>query len=110
MQSNHHRLNAFTIMEVTITMLVAAIVIGITYTAYTIISKSFINFKAKNEDIALLARIDKVIKRDFDRAVVIEADDTGIEMINNNQLPVHYAIAPTYIVRKTIVTDTFKVL
>jgi len=109
MQNSHHRLNAFTIMEVTIAMLVAAIVIGITYTAYTIVSKSFIDFKAKNEDIALLARIDQVMKRDFDRAVMIEADNTGIEMINNTQLPVHYEITPMYILRKTIATDTFKV-
>jgi len=109
MQSSHHRLNAFTIMEVTIAMLVTAIVIGITYTAYTIISKSFIDFKAKNEDIALLTRIDQVMKRDFDRAVMIEADNTGIEMINNNKLPVHYEITSTYIVRKTITADTFKV-
>lgn len=108
-QNKHQRLPAFTIMEVTIAMLVAAIVIGMTYTAYTIISKSFIDFKAKNEGIALLARIDHVMKRDFDRAVMIEVDDTGITMINNNQLPVHYEIMPSYILRKTSVADTFKV-
>lgn len=96
-------------MEVTITMMVAAIVIGITYTAYTIIKKSFVDFKAKNEDIALLARVDQVMKRDFDRAVIIQADNTGIDLINEDQPPVHYEITPTYILRKTTATDTFKV-
>lgn len=96
-------------MEVTITMLVAAIVIGITYTAYTIISKSFTDFKTKNEAIALLARIDQVIRRDFDRAVMIEADNAGINLLNDDRSFVHYEMTAAYILRKTSVTDTFKV-
>ncbi|WP_448698216.1 hypothetical protein ACFGVR_15465 [Mucilaginibacter sp. AW1-3] len=96
-------------MEVTITMLIAAIVIGITYTAYTIVSQSFIHFKGKNEGLALLANVDHLLQRDFARAELIVADDSGITMQGDHQAPVHYEMAAAYLVRKSLTTDTFKV-
>ena len=49
---NKHRIKAFTIMEVTVTMLIAAILIGITYTTYSIVLKSYNSFTTKNADMA----------------------------------------------------------
>jgi Tfp pilus assembly protein PilE len=109
MYNKNQQLKAFTIMEVTITMLIAVIVIGITYTAYTIVNKSFLNYKSKNEDIALLARIDHLIRRDFEQATIVEGDQTGINIIKSGQPSIHYEITPGYILRKATVTDTFKV-
>lgn len=108
-QNNPYQVKAFTIMEVTITMLVAAIVIGITYTAYTIISRSFIDFKSKNEDIALIARIDHLVKRDFEQADLIVTDESGVSIQKLGLMPVHYEFNPSYIVRRSVVADTFKV-
>lgn len=96
-------------MEVTITMLVAAIVISITYTAYEIVSKSFIGFKSKNEDMAVIANVDHLMKRDFERADIIAISNAGIALQQADKPTVYYEFANTYIVRKSITTDTFKV-
>jgi Tfp pilus assembly protein PilE len=110
MPSKPHKIKAFTIMEVTVAMLIAAIVIGITYTAYNIISKTYGNFKKKNEDMAVLARLDQLLRRDFDRADLIT--ESGHEMIfqKEGQPDIRYEIAPTYLVRNAISVDTFKVV
>jgi len=103
------KVKAFTILEVTITMLIAAVVISITYTAYEIVSKSFISFKSKNEDMAMVANIDHLLKRDFDRADIILSANTGIELRQQDKPVIYYEFANAYIVRKSGAIDTFKV-
>jgi len=104
------KIEAFTILEVTITMLIAGIVISIAYTAYGIISKSFLEFKSKNEDMAMIANIDHLLKRDFDRADMILSGNSGIELRQYGKSVIYYEFANAYIVRKSITTDTFKVV
>jgi len=105
-----NKIKAFTILEVTITMLIAGIVISIAYTAYGIISKSFLGFKSKNEDMAMIANIDHLLKRDFDRADMILSGNSGIELRQYGKPVIHYEFANAYIVRRSITTDTFKVI
>ena len=105
---NRKRVQAFTIMEVTITMLVAAILIGITYTTYTIVSRSYLSFKAKNDGMAVLERLDELLKKDFDRSEIVLKDTSGLSFKIKNDL-VKYTITPDYIIRVSAVTDTFKV-
>jgi hypothetical protein len=58
-------------MEVTVTMMIAAILMGITYTTHIIVSKSYLSFNTKNAGMAEVELLDKLLKRDFDRADVI---------------------------------------
>jgi Tfp pilus assembly protein PilE len=104
----NHRVKAFTIMEVTITMLIAAILIGITYTAYSIIVKSYISFSKKNEDMAVLVRLDELLKKDFAHSEIILKDNNGISF-NSDDHVVKYQFNPDFIVRTTTRADTFKV-
>jgi Tfp pilus assembly protein PilE len=109
MPNKKHHIKAFTILEMTIAMLVAAIVIGITYTCYGIINKSYLTFKHKNEGIALLSRVDQLIRRDFEQADLITGNTNVITIQEDNKPIIGYEFTPDYIIRKANIIDTFKV-
>lgn len=103
-----HRLKAFTILEVTITMLIAGVLIGITYTSYSIVFKSYHSFTTKNEDMAVLINLDHLLKRDFEKADTILKDASGIVLTKDNQL-IKYTFMSDFVVRTAARIDTFKV-
>lgn len=104
---NKHKVKAFTIMEITVAMLLAAIVIGITYTAYSIISQSYIAYHNKNEDMAGLVRLDELLKKDFSHADTISKVDNGI-LCKIDTIGITYEFQPEYTVRHSTIIDTFK--
>jgi len=103
-----NKIKAFTIMEVTITMMIAAILMGITYTAYSIVSRSYLSFNTKNKDMAELEQLDGLLKKDFDRAEIILKETDGIS-IKHTDRTVSYQFNPDYIIRTAGITDTFKI-
>jgi Tfp pilus assembly protein PilE len=105
---NKHQVKAFTIMEVTITMLVAAILIGITYTSYSIVSKSYLSFNVKNNDMAVLERLDELLKKDFEHAEIILKDTSGISLRSADRI-INYKFSPDFMVRTAGIVDTFKI-
>jgi hypothetical protein len=105
---NKNKVRAFTIMEVTIAMLISAIVIGITYTIYTIVTKSYNSFNIKNENVAVVLRLDELLKKDFDHAEFILKTSNGIS-VQNPSGNITYQFDPDFVVRAGLITDTFKV-
>jgi Tfp pilus assembly protein PilE len=105
---NRYKVKAFTILEVTITMLVTALLVAITYASYSIVMKSYRSFTNKNDDMAVLFTLDHLLKRDFDQAETIRKDTNGI-MLTNNFKVVKYIVTPDFIVRHAIRIDTFKI-
>jgi len=103
-----NRVKAFTIIEVTITMLISAIVIGITYSVYSIVSYSYSSFNSKNENMAVVLRLDELLRKDFDRSQCIVKDTSGITFQAAGRL-IKYKFDPDYILRIDLITDTFKV-
>ena len=103
-----HRLKAFTILEVTITMLIAGVLIGITYTSYSIVFKSYHSFTVKNEDMAVLINLDHLLKRDFEKADTVLKDTSGTVLIEDNKV-IKYVFMPDFVVRTAARIDTFKV-
>jgi len=77
---NKYRVKAFTIFEMVITMMITAIVIGIAYTSYSIVVKSYNSFNNKNNDMAVVINLDHLLKRDFERAETILKDTDGIAL------------------------------
>jgi hypothetical protein len=95
-------------MEVTVAMLIASIVIGITYTVYNIVSKSYCVYNTKNKGLAQLTRLDELLKNDFEHAETISEKQDGLLFKNQDKL-ISYNISPEYIVRISTSTDTFKI-
>jgi hypothetical protein len=102
------KLNAFTIMEITITMLLAGLVISITYTAYTIISGSYLGFTNKNREIAEVIQLDRLLKKDFYRASSISGNNQKI-LFRTDSADIRYEFAPDRVTRTQGITDTFKI-
>ncbi len=107
--SNARRLKAFTILEVSITMLIAAILIGITYTAYTIVSKSYLSFHSKNQDMAEVEQLDDWLKKDFDNAIIIQKETDGISLEKSDQRKIKYNFNTDFVVRISDRIDTFNI-
>jgi len=105
---NKNSVKAFTLMEVTIAMLISAVVIGITYTSYSIVVKYYVAYAKKNTEIIGLTTIDHLLRRDFERADSIRNDTGGIAFSVGGQL-VKYEFDTNFIVRKAAGIDTFKV-
>jgi len=102
------RIRAFTIIEVTIAMLISAMVIGITYSIFLIVSRSYQSFNTKNDTMAVVLKLDELLRKDFDRSLAVWKDTSGIEI----QYPgnrVRYKFDTAYVVRIGVRTDTFKV-
>lgn len=103
-----NRVSAFTIIEITITMLISAILIGITYTSYSIIARSYSSFNTKNENLAVVLRLNKLLQKDFDRCEMVLKDSTGLSITFPDH-KVKYKFEPDYTVRIGSMADTFKV-
>lgn len=103
------KLPAFTLMEVTIAMLIAAIVIAITFTTYRVVSGSYFNFNRKQEKVAMLTTIDKLLKQDFIKAKSIVKTADGVFFEINDGI-VTYSFKDSYILRDqfSLGIDTFK--
>ena len=102
------RVKAFTILEVTIAMLLTGLAAGITYTVFSIVLKSYHNYGARNDRISAIITLDHVIKRDFELADTILNYDGGV-LMRSGQKNVKYVFSPDYILRETGRIDTFRV-
>jgi hypothetical protein len=108
----NRRLPAFTILELTVSMLLAALVISITYAALQIVTRSYQSFGRKNEELAILVRLDQVLRRDISASQGVYKTEHGIVLPGAaaDQASIRYEFDPEAILRKTeLVTDTFKV-
>ena len=94
-------------MEVTIAMLLSAIVIGLTYTVFSLVTRSYQSYQTKHRQMATLLSLDGLLRRDFDRVELILKDTDGIVLANKNNL-IKYRFYPDYVLRKGIATDTFR--
>ena len=102
------KVRAFTIMEVTVSMLIAAIVIMIVYTAYRIIGSSYADYDHKNKLVSELIIADKILKKDFSNALDILQTSEGIKL-QMQEGQIDYVFGDRYIVRNQnrLRLDTF---
>lgn len=101
------KLPGFTIMEVTIAMLLSAIVIGLTYTVFSLVTRSYQSYQTGHREMATVLSLDGLLRRDFDRAELILKDTDGIVLISKNNI-IKYRFYPDYVLRKGIAIDTFR--
>ncbi|WP_158800289.1 type II secretion system protein J [Pedobacter sp. L105] len=101
---------AFTIVEVTIAMLIAGIVIAITYTAYRVVSGTYLDYTKKQDRVAVLSVVDKLLKKDFLDASQITRSVNGLQL-NSVNGTVAYEFAAAYVLRRqlSLPADTFKI-
>jgi len=89
-------------------MLVSAIVIAITYAAFSIITRSYHSFDNKHKDMAAVLRLDELLQKDFKHAEIVLKDTDGIVLKDSSSI-IKYRFSPDYVLRVGIAIDTFKV-
>ena len=103
------KLKAFTLMELLIAMIIGGIVVGISYTAYSIIYKQFLNYKSMNGKINEASLLNTLMQHDFSNASFINASgEKEITFTFQPENKIVYRFDQDYIIRQTGETrDTF---
>lgn len=104
---NKYKVPAFTILEITVTMMLAAIVIGIAYTAFSIVSKGYGSYNVKSREMATVLRLNELLAKDFKRADMVLKDTAGLSFQAINGV-VKYDFTNEYVLRRAAIIDTFK--
>ncbi len=103
-----NKVSAFTLMEITVAMLISGLVITICYTAYGLIQGYYIRFGEKNKTSSMVLDLKHVLEKDFLKAVHIIRTEEGI-VVQQDSLTVDYTFNNKQIFRqiKDLHTDTF---
>jgi Tfp pilus assembly protein FimT len=107
MKNVRRRVSAFTIMEMTIAMLISALVIMTAYTAFRDIKNYYTDFNRKQARLQLLLRLDELLKKDFDKSDKITSEPGKI-VFKFTPGQVEYDFTADYILRLSNITDTFR--
>ncbi|MXV15762.1 PulJ/GspJ family protein [Hufsiella ginkgonis] len=101
---------AFTILEVTVAMLLSAIVISIAYLAFTVVNGYYARYSGLNARVAEFLLADNVLGRDVRDASLVMGTATGIRL-QTTAGEIEYVFQPQYILRSQygLKTDTIRV-
>lgn len=105
-----NRINAFTLIEVVLAMMLAAIVIGMAYTAFTLFTRLYGTYRTKNLAHADVRAFQQVLERDMEQAAVVSLEDDQLFFGNGDgTVDPSYVFHKDYILRiKNALPDTFK--
>ncbi|KQR70894.1 hypothetical protein [Pedobacter sp. Leaf176] len=104
------KIKAYTLMEVTIAMLLSAICISICYSAYGIIGSYYRTFQLKNETADAALSLRHVLEKDFLKSKLVLSTDSGL-MMQQDSSTILYTFREKAILRELpeLHTDTFKI-
>ncbi len=106
----NHKINAYTLLEVTIGMLLSALVISICYKVYDITSLYYRELQIKQRLAGDITELKHILERDFLAATAIIGNQKGI-IVETPNGAISYAFDEQNVVRVQtgIHADTFKV-
>lgn len=102
------KIEAYTLMETAVAMLLAGLCISICYTAYGLIGNYFNTFEKKNNSAQLVLGLQRALDRDIDKGRVLLRTADGVEIHRDSSL-VRYRFAGGTISREVegLRTDSF---
>lgn len=105
------KLPAYTLIELTVAMLISAVVITILYQAYMVITSSYIVFNQKNKKQAELASLEKLLGNDFEQGKEIVRSQEGFAIKLHDNRQIAYSLLDFGVVRNQfeLQADTFKI-
>lgn len=106
------KIKAYTILEVTVAMLLSAICITICYTAYGIIGNYYEKFQQKNQKADALTSLKHVMSRDVFKSRLMLRTQNGITLEKEDHNTISYQFGVDAVLRKLNDqhTDTFKLV
>ena len=102
------KIEAYTLMEIAVAMLLAGLCISICYTAYGLIGNYFSAFEKKNNSAQLVLGLQRAMGRDIDQGRVLLRTGDGLEIHRDSSL-IRYHFAGGIISREVegLRTDSF---
>lgn len=100
------KVDAFTLLELVIAMLLSALVIGITYSAYTITGQTYQRFRQQNDTSQRLILLDELLAKDISRADTVYHSADGL-LIRRDSTLITYTIDSSRVIRSAGRIDTF---
>jgi prepilin-type N-terminal cleavage/methylation domain-containing protein len=106
----NRKVASFTLIEVTVAMLIASIGISVTYTAYTIVAKLYKDYTTKQEQISHVTLLSKLLTADFLTAEKIVRTPQGF-LCDSPERKIYYIVSKDFIIRDQLAlrVDTFSI-
>lgn len=95
-------------MELTVSMIIAALVITIAYSVYFLINKAYTDYRHKNRHLAELIQVDRLLRHDFrsaDQLFLL----SGRLYVKKGNKRISYQFNKNDIIRRSELADTFRV-
>ena len=104
----NRKVASFTVIEVTIAMLIAAIAISITYTAYNIVGKLYLDYTTTQKKYSQVTLLNELLNLDCISAERIIRTREGFQ-VNSRKGEIQYIITDDFIIRDqfSLRRDTF---
>ncbi|MFD0766148.1 type II secretion system protein J [Mucilaginibacter lutimaris] len=102
------QLRSFTLVEMIVVMLLTAIVIGMAYEVFRIVSESYRSFAEKNEKVNDVERLEHWLGRDFLRSEAITAGAGELRMAISGDTVI-YRFSDSAVVRQGLKIDSIPV-
>lgn len=101
------KVNAYTILEMVIAMLITGIVIAMAWSVFSLVLRSFGAYQKKHQDTERLVRLNTLLQKDFFKATIITRDSGGIRLLADST-SVRYELDSSFVVRHAAIIDTFQ--
>jgi hypothetical protein len=99
------QLRSFTLAEMIVVMLLTAIVIGMAYEVFQVVSKSYRSFSEKSEKVNDVERLEHWLGRDFLRSEAISNGTRELRMVIGGDT-VSYRFTETAVIRQGLRIDS----
>ncbi len=110
MISNSNSVKAFSVLEAAVSMVITAIVIGLVFMIFSILSERMLDFKNQNQFVADMNRFTYVINKDIFDNENMATDETGITFKGYSGDITKYLSDQNYTIRqKNEFVDTFNI-
>ena len=100
------KLKAFTLLEMMVVMILMALITGITFYAYEIISKQYYSYQQSMDQNNQLLLFEKTLMQDISKSEYLEKTSEGFQCVFPATI-VKYGFAGDYVLRTITVPDTF---
>jgi len=103
------KISSFTLFEIVLALMLAGIVVGMAYTAFSLFSKIYHNYHDKTTTHADVQLLRKLFDEDMSRASLVSLSDHQISFNRvSDSSGLRYLVYPDYLIRqKDHVQDTF---
>ncbi len=110
MIENSNNIKAFSVLEAVYSMVITAIVIGVVFVIFSILSERMLDFKNQNQFVADMNRLTYAINKDIFESKDMTTDQAGILFKGYSGNLIKYMHYKDYTIRaKNDFLDTFKI-